>query len=1103
MHYFKKRARLFFFLCLLLSTTLSYAQSSVRISIEKGDFSIKEALQRVEKQSNLSIAYNESKLNGDKRISIEFVNRPLDEALGVILSGTGFTYQIKDGYIMIIPEAQKEKTITGTVTEDDGTPLTGASIVIKGITKSVAADIDGKFTLSGVTPGQILAVSYLGYDTKEITVGNETVFNVVLQSSAIALEQVVVTALGIKRAEKALSYNVQTVNADDVTTVKNANIMNSLAGKVAGVTINTSSSGVGGATKVVMRGTKSIEQSNNALYVIDGIPMYNNRGGGNGGRNDEFGSTGVTEAIADINPEDIESISVLTGAAAAALYGNQGANGAIVITTKKGLADKLDVTVSSNTEFLTALVTPRFQNRYGTGDLQAAGGSPIKSWGNRLIPENSYGYNPKKDFFEIGTVFTNAVSVATGTEKNQTYFSAAAVNSDGIIPNNQYDRYNFTFRNTTAFLNDKMKFDISGNYITQRDQNMINNGVYSNPLSPAYLFPRGDDFDMIRAFERYDASRRINTQYWPQGEGDFRLQNPYWIAYRNLKNNDRKRYMVNATLSYDILDWLNVTARARIDNTHNGYTEKLYASTNATLAGSNGRYSITKSEDRQTYADMLVNINKRFDEFSLVVNAGASISNNKYDALKVGGNIREDGVPNLFNVFQLDKDNQQPEQDGWQTQSQALFASAEVGYKGTYYLTLTGRNDWESALAGTETTSFFYPSVGLSAVLSQILPLPKQIEYLKLRSSYTQVGTPIPRNISTPTYVWDSAKGAWATESIYPIRVFKPESTRSWEIGLTARFLSHFNLDFSWYYTNTVNQTFQPPISVSSGYSTIYMQTGNVRNTGIEVALNYSNKWNDFAWSTDVVFGMNRNRIEELVSNAIHPQTGQLINIDEMNVGGMGQAFFILKPGGSLGDLYSAQDLKRDSNGQLYVGADDKLQVVNVDNIFLGSVFPKSNLSWRNDFSWRNFHLGVLFAARFGGVVYSATQAALDAYGVSEASAAARDNGGVSINGGDVIDAQTWYTTIGASSGLPQYYTYSATNVRLQELSFGYTFPKSKLYNIADVTVSLVANNLWMIYCKAPFDPEAVATTGNYFQGIDHFMMPSLRSIGFNIKLKF
>ncbi|MDR0729070.1 MAG: SusC/RagA family TonB-linked outer membrane protein [Prevotellaceae bacterium] len=1099
----KTKLNVLFFLLLFLPLW-SYAQSDVRITIGKGTFTVKEALQRVERQSQMSVAYNESKINGNKEVALDIVNRPLDEALRTILAGSGFTYQIKDSYIMIVPEPEiLQHPITGNVTDRYGAPLIGASVVVKGTSKATAADVDGRYTIAGIEAGQVLVFSFLGYNPREITIGNETTYNVALDETLAALDEVVITALGIKRAEKALSYNVQQIGMGDITTVKNTNFINSLVGKVAGVAINTGSSGVGGATKVVMRGSKSIEQSNNVLYVIDGIPMYNNRGSGNGGRGDEFGANGSTEAVADLNPEDIESMSVLTGAAAAALYGNQGANGAIVITTKKGVAGKLEVKFSSNTEFLTPLVLPRFQNRYGTGDLLTEGGSPIKSWGQRLVSENYQGYDPAADFFETGTVFTNSVSLATGNDKNQTYASVAAVNSNGVIPNNQYDRYNFTFRNTSTFLKDKMTLDIGGSYIMQKDQNMINNGVYSNPLSSAYLFPRGDDFDMVRVFERYDASRRINTQYWPQGEGDFRLQNPYWIAYRNLKNNDRKRYMMNATLSYDILDWLNVTARARMDNTHNVYTEKLYASTNATLAGVNGRFSSSKSEDRQTYADVLVNINKRFDDFTLVVNAGASISDNKYDALGINGNIRDDGIPNVFNAFQLDKDNQQPTPDGWQTQSQAVFASAEIGYKGAYYLTLTGRNDWESALANTETTSFFYPSVGVSTVLSEILPLPRQIDYLKLRAAYTQVGTPIPRNISTPTYIWNNSTGSWATESIYPIRVFKPESTISWEVGLTARFLRHFSFDFSWYYTNTVNQTFQPPLSVSSGYSTIYMQTGNVRNTGIETALSYANKWGDFAWNTSVVFGLNRNRIEELVNNAIHPQNGQLINIDRMVAGGMGQASFILKPGGTLGDLYSAQDLKYDSNGQIYVDAEGKIQVVNTDDIYLGSVFPKSNLSWRNDFAWQNFHLNVLVSARFGGVVYSATQAALDAYGVSEASAVARDNGGVVINGGDMLDAQIWYTTVGASSGIPQYYIYSATNVRLQELSFGYTIPRSTLFGVADLTVSLVANNLWMIYCKAPFDPETVATTGNYFQGIDHFMMPNLRSVGFNIKLKF
>jgi TonB-linked SusC/RagA family outer membrane protein len=1049
-------------------------------------------------------------VDSDQKVNVEANNETVTSVLDRLLANTDLTYSMEGNYIIFAkkgtnPAAQISTapiTIKGTVVDKNGEPLIGASIVVKGTTKSATADIDGNFTLSSVTPDQVLVISYLGYDTKEITVGNETVFNVVLDNSTIALEQVVVTAFGIKRAEKALSYNVQTVNASDVTTVKNANLMNSLAGKVAGVTINTSSSGVGGATKVVMRGSKSIAASNNALYVIDGIPMYNSMAGeGSGGRGNEFASTGITEAIADLNPEDIESISILTGAAAAALYGNEGANGAIVITTKRGLAGKLEVTVSSNTEFLTPFALPNFQNRYGTS-------AKTRSWGTLLGPENYTGYDPAKDFFETGTVFTNAVSVATGTEKNQTYFSAATTNSDGIVPNNQYDRYNFTFRNTSKFLNDKMTLDIGGNYIIQQDQNMINNGVYGNPITSVYLFPRSTDFNMVRVFERYDPSRGINTQYWDEivGSGDFVMQNPYWIAYRNLKNNNKKRYIFNAGLSYEILEWLNVAGHARVDNSHNDYTERYYATTNETVAvGANGNYGITKADDRQVYADVLANVNKRFGEdITLQVNAGASINDLKYDALSTRGPLRDNAIQNMFNVFQLNPERRRESQDGWRSQSQAVFASAEVGYKGTYYLTVTGRNDWESALAGTETTSFFYPSVGFSTVLSEILPLPKQIEYMKFRASFAQVGTPIPRNIAKEHHEWDYDASAWKSESVYPLRKFDPERTTSWELGLTTRFLGHFNFDFAWYYASTINQTFRPGISPSAGYADIYIQTGNVRNSGIELSLGYSNAWNGLEWNSNFVLSANRNKVVELADDVVNPITGEIFNIDKLDIknGGLARAHFILTSGGTLGDLYATQDLKRDSNGNIYVDENGQIQTVNTDPIYLGSVFPKANLSWRNDLSWKNIHLGFMFSGRIGGVVYSSTQASLDAYGVSEASAIARDNGGVPINGNDVIDAETWFMAIGSGDGLPQYYTYSATNFRLQELNLGYTIPRKLLKNVAEITVSLVAHNLWMIYNKAPFDPEAVATTGNYFQGIDHFMMPSLRSIGFNLKVK-
>ena len=353
-----------------------------------------------------------------------------------------------------------------------------------------------------------------------------------------------------------------------------------------------------------------------------------------------------------------------------------------MITTKKGQAGALKVTLSSNTEFLNPFVQPEFQNRYGTGLNGLQSGSAIYSWGEKLAPAARLGYTPD-DFFETGHVYTNAVTVSGGTDKNQTYFSAASVNSDGIIPNNEYDRYNFTFRNTSYFLKDKLRLDASASYIYQQDQNMTNQGVYSNPLVPAYLFPRGTNFDSYRIFERYNPASKLMEQFWSDDleGGDLRMQNPYWIAHRNLRNTDKKRYMLSFSASYDILPWLNVAGRVRIDNANSLYTQKLYASSNTTITdgGKNGHYTEQREYDTQTYADIMVNINKTFgDDWSLQANVGASINNVKIDQLSYRGPIQENGLPNVFNVFDLDDSKKRAEKYGWQEQTQSIVASVAV-----------------------------------------------------------------------------------------------------------------------------------------------------------------------------------------------------------------------------------------------------------------------------------------------------------------------------------------------------------------------------------------------------------------------------------------
>ena len=1106
--FFNRFRRLFGFVLTisLLGSVWAVSAQNARISIDMEDASIAQVMKEIENQTRY-LFINKGVDTRDK-VSIDAVQKTVQDVLAQLFADTDISYQIDDSYIILTRKDDRlaSVTVSGKILDAAGSPIVGASILVQGTTVGVSSDIDGTFTLQVPAPAadRSLEISFIGYTPVTVAVANRTYFEIRLEESASQIESVVVTALGIKRSEKAVAYNVQQVKTEDLTTVKDANFINSLSGKVAGVTINASSSGVGGATKVVLRGNKSISQSSNALYVIDGIPMYNFGGGGG----TEFDSKGATESIADLNPEDIESISVLTGAAAAALYGSNAANGAVMITTKKGQAGALKVTLSSNTEFLNPFVLPEFQNRYGTGLNGSSSGSAVYSWGQRLTPAAQTGYTPN-DFFETGHVYTNAFTLSGGTDRNQTYFSAAAVNSDGIIPNNTYDRYNFTFRNTSYFLKDKLRLDASASYIYQQDQNMTNQGVYSNPLVPAYLFPRGTDFDAYRIFERYNPASKLMEQFWSSDleGGDLRMQNPYWIAYRNLRNTDKKRYMLSFSASYDILPWLNVSGRVRIDNMNSLYTQKLYASSNTTITdgGKNGHYTEARAYNTQTYGDVMVNINKTFgDDWSLNANIGASINNIKTDELSYRGPIQENGLPNVFNVFDLDDTKKRAEKTGWHDQTQSLFASVEVGWKQMLYLTVTGRNDWASQLANSPSSSFFYPSVGLSWVPTSTWDLGEALSYLKIRGSIASVGMPFPRHLTIPTYEYDATNRVWKDKTHYPIGDLKPERTTTYEVGLDARLWKHINLSVSWYQADTKNQTFDPSLPPSSSYTTIYLQTGHVRNTGVELSAGYDNQWRDFRWATNFTYSWNRNEIIELAANAMNPVTGEPLNLNKLDIKGLGKAKYILKEGGTLGDLYTTSSLRFNDNGYIEVDKNGNLLLTDEgDDIYLGSVFPDHNLAWRNDFSWKGINLGVLFTARIGGICYSATQANMDLYGVSETSAAARDAGGVWINGRELVDAQKWYQAIGSQSGLPQYYTYSATNIRLQELSLGYTLPSKWFRDKMRMTVSFVGRNLWMIYCKAPFDPEAVASTGLNYQGIDYFMMPSLRSLGFNVKFQF
>ena len=985
-------------------------------------------------------------------------------------------------------------TVKGTVTDKGGEPLVGVSVIVKGTSFGAQTNVDGEFSLNA-SQGNVLRFSYIGYTPVEYTVKGQEPITIVMEEEATALEEVVVTALGIKRSEKALSYNVQKLDGSAVTGIKETNFVNSLNGKVAGININKSSAGVGGAARVVLRGAKSIEGDNNALYVIDGIPMFNTNMG-NTGSGIMGESRTNSEGIADLNPEDIESISVLSGPSAAALYGSSAANGVILITTKKGVEGKFSATVSSTSMSSKAYMTPKFQNTYGN-----VVGS-YERWGSKLATPTSF--DPVDDFLQTGTNFINSVTINTGTRTNQTFASLASTNAEGIVPNNTYDRLNFSIRNTSKFLDDKLQLDLGASYINQRDKNMVSQGYYWNPIVQTYLFPRGENFNDIKTFERYNTSRNFATQYWPVQDGVYALQNPYWEAYRNPATNKKRRYMFNAGLTYNITDWLNVTARYHLDDTNSKFERKLYASTVLLHAKSEkGGYEFSNYTEQQQYADVIANLNKSFGEFSIAANVGYSYSDYRNEIRGEKGPLL--GVANIFSANNIDPARREIIEEGGDSRvrNNAIFANLELGWRSMLYLTLTGRNDWNSRLVNSKEESFFYPSVGLSAVISQMVELPKQITYLKVRGSYTEVGAPISVSGRTPgTITTPIEGGVLKPTDIYPFSDFKAERTRSYEFGLTTRLFNKLHADFTYYHSNTYNQTFLGNLAEYTGYKYIYLQAGDVENRGFELSVGYNDTYAfGLSYSTTVTYSRNINKIRKMVEGYQSDIQDTPIDIPEVL---KDNGRVILKKGGSISDIYADRFFKKDSQGYVEIKADGSYGMENVDPVYLGHTSPSCNIGWNNTLEYKGFALSFLLNSRIGGVVTSSTQALLDRFGVSAATAEARDNGGALLPGQGRVDAKTYYQMVGTgdwhTSG---YYTYSATNVRLQNLTFSYTFPSRWFGNVVrDLTLSFIAENPWMIYCKAPFDPELTPSTSTFGQGNDYFMQPSTRSFGFGVRFK-
>ena len=989
----------------------------------------------------------------------------------------------------------QNRTITGTVTDDYGEPLIGASVVVEGDSSTGAiTDLDGHYSITVPASAEALRFSYIGQKDAVEQIGGRSVINVTLASDNIALNATVVTAMGIRKEEKSLSYNVQQPKLETVSPV--GSFVNGLNGKVAGVSINQSSTGVGGTSRIVMRGSKSISNNNNALYVIDGIPMQSLRGSNPEGTYAGAGQTG--DVLGTLNQDDIESISVLSGPSAAALYGAHAANGVIIITTKKGQKDRLDIDYSNSTIFSRAYVMPEFQNTYGP----SSPGS-YYSWGAKLDTPSSY--NPR-DFFQTGVNEINSFALSTGTERSQTYVSAAVANARGIIHNNNVGRYNLTFRNTTDLVKDVLTLDINATYGRVNEQNMIAQGEYGNPVVPVYLFPAGDDFSKVQVYERYDAGRNFKTQYWPY---DFiqSMQNPYWITEHQKWQNGKTRLMGSAQLSWKPFKWLTLSARGKYDRTDEKREQKFDASTNTlfTEGSKHGLYSLNNQYTEQKFGEVLATFNKYFGDnvLNLTGVVGANIDDIRFESNFAGGPLAT--VNNMFNLNNVDLASSHANygSSGWRYQNQSVFANAQLGWRSKVYLDATYRVDWASTLwtAGGIT----YPTVGLSGILTELMPFMKSsfFPYWKVRASYSEVGNS-PEASAFPLDPRSSlVMGRIVTLDRRANKDLDPERTKSFELGTNIHFFdSKLQIDATWYRSDTYNQFYTARLSSTSTNSSMLLNGGRVNNQGVEVAVRFDDEKGKWNYGTYLTWSWNRNKIMDL--SFVDPLDGQVYGRDGISVGGFGGVHNVLYEGGSLGDVY-VTTIATDEHGFYQLNADGMIvaDYDEKDMIYAGTTDAKHRLSWGGHLGWNGLTANFLFTARLGGVVLSKTQAVMDYYGISQDTAVAREKGFLEFNGMKTNDIQGYYQVLGRDNGVMSQYVYDATNVRLAEVSLGYDFPCKNWGWVKGLNLSVVGNNLAMLFLKAPFDPEMTSSAGTYNQGIDYFMQPSTRSLGFAVKVHF
>lgn len=1045
-----------------------------------------------------------------------------------------------------------ETTAKGVVKDEFGDPMIGASVrVANNPSQGAATNIDGEFSITNVKPGTKLLITSVGYKNLEV-VWNGTPIDVDMELNTKVLDNVVVTAMGIKREEKTLTYAVQTIKADEVTRIKETNFINSLQGKSAGLTITPNNSGAGGgASKIVLRGSTSILGSNQPLIVLDGVPMQANQGtqqgvagliNGGGGSSDDILST--------INPEDVESMTILKGPNAAALYGSAANNGVIVINTKSGAAGNVKVDISSSTSIDRIATYPKTQRSFGVGE-----GISLGAWGPMIgtrdrdeIASAPYLMNSARngvtDFFQTGLTLNNGVTLSGGNENSRTYFSYNNTYQKGIIQNNKFMRHNVMLKESFSLFDKKVNVSASLNWIHQKTNNPPNTGKTLSALHAVYRMPA--DVDM-----RYFKNHYYHLGTWDDDivsnpeRGNLRLigqpvqswtwldkslNNPYWVTNMYNKENKRDRLMGNITLDWSIWQNIKYQTRLSVDMLFDNYRNEEYAGMNEagwnTLAG---KYDIGNSRSSNIYNDHMLTWNDRFkDKFDVNVALGGSFTRDYSRSTSTGVTIDTCGIPNAFTVNNSYKIVQTPggeliqvwspsASDSWNNKNwnSAIFATASIGLWDKVYIDGSYRVEWAQSFQqfaqSTGYKSFDYYSAGANVLVDKFLPRIDWLDQLKWRGSWSVVGNPIPNELYARQSYNFGTQAVGARPPLFENPL--PETTTSFETGIDAWFFNNkLNFDLTYYNSTLKNQFMR--ITTASGESKP-VNTGKIRNYGIELAVGY--RWainKDWTWQSNFNFAWNSNKILE----TYNPGDGRDYIVE------MGNNAFKIKylEGGKYGDLY-VNSFARDKDGNIRVSGEGLDARPSMESstfaTYVGNTTSPYTLGWNNTVTWRNFTLYFLIDGRIGGNVMSYTEAEHDLFGLSQRTADARlaalanpelqafDGAGNMVplmylpdGSGRKVPVENYYTTIGANP--MEDHVYSATNFRMRDISLSYVFPQI-LGKKNPLTAQFSVKNAFFIYKDSPVDPDISMTTANGLQGIDVYALPTLRSYAITLKLNF